>query len=164
MDEIERPRRGWWMSGRVKPWQIDLVVVILGAVTSFPEIRRGDSHAVGFAMIPIAAGALWWRRSHPGPVLSVNAATFLVGAIWGGHAAPGGAFVFAMYAASRHGSSRVRLVAVGVAVGAMVVSFTTVLATGEAKQLGHLAGPAFGSGVAWALRSEEHTSELQSPS
>jgi signal transduction histidine kinase len=26
-----------------------------------------------------------------------------------------------------------------------------VLATGEAKQLGHLAGPAFGAGVAWAL-------------
>jgi signal transduction histidine kinase len=33
----------------------------------------------------------------------------------------------------------------------MVAAFSTVLATGEARQLGHLAGPAFGSGVAWAV-------------
>jgi signal transduction histidine kinase len=56
-----------------------------------------------------------------------------------------------MYAASFYGSERVRMVAVGVAVAAMIVAFSTVLATGEAKQLGHLAGPVFGAGVAWAL-------------
>src|SRR2546423_11764285 len=150
MEPVVQPRRGYWLS-RFTPRQVDVAVVLLGLITSFPEVRHGHSHVIGFVMMPIAAGALWWRRAHPGPVLGIVAAAFLVGAIFGGHAAPGGAFVFAMYAASRYGSQRVRMVAVGVAVGVMIAAFSIVLATGEAKQLGHLAGPAFGSGVAWAI-------------
>jgi signal transduction histidine kinase len=150
MEPAMLPRRGYWLS-RFTQRQIDLAVVVLGLITSFPEVRHGNSHVIGFVMMPIAAGALWWRRDHSGPVLGVIAAAFMVGAIFGGRAAPGGAFVFAMYAASRYGRPRVRLVAVGVAVGVMIAAFSIVLATGEARQLGHLAGPAFGSGVAWAI-------------
>jgi signal transduction histidine kinase len=150
MEPVMLPRRGFWLS-RFSPRQIDLTVVVLGLVTSFPEVRHGKAHAIGFVMMPIAATALWWRRAHPGAVLGVVAAAFMIGAIFGGAAAPGGAFVFAMYAASRYGSQRVRMVAVGVAVGTLIAAFSIVLATGEARQLGHLAGPAFGSGVAWAV-------------
>jgi signal transduction histidine kinase len=42
-------------------------------------------------------------------------------------------------------------------VGATIVAFSTVLATGDAKQLGRLAGPAFGSGIAWVAGDRTRT-------
>ncbi len=38
-----------------------------------------------------------------------------------------------------------------------MVAFATVLATGEAKTLGHLTGAAFGSGLAWVLGDRTRT-------
>jgi len=147
---------GFWLAGRFTPRQVDWIVVAAALALSGIPLARSDlvAHrtvAVGVAMLPFETVPLLWRRRKPGWVLAVVAAAFAATTMSGAADPHGGeaGLVFAIFAAALYGDPRVRVIAGGMAVGALVIGFGTVLATGEAKGLGHLAGVAFGSGVAW---------------
>src|SRR5438105_10498509 len=98
----------------------------------------------------------------PGPRLNgssrtVLAAAFALSAAFSTREGTTPGLLFGMFAAALYGTRRTRVVAGVLAVGALVVAFATVLATGDAKTLGHLAGTSFGSGVAWVLGDRTRT-------
>src|SRR5262249_435873 len=113
--------------------------------------------AIGLATLPLGTVPLWWRRSHPGSALAVLAIGFAVPAIFG-HAEPNSVgLLLGVNPARLYGGRRVRLVAGAAALGALLVAFAIVLATGEVMPLGHLAILAFGSGVAWVVGDRART-------
>jgi signal transduction histidine kinase len=113
--------------------------------------------AIGLATLPLGTVPLLWRRSHPGPVLAVLAVAFAVPAILGNAEPNSVGLLFGVGSAARYGDRRVRLVAGTAALGALLVAFGIVLATGQAHTLGRLAITAFGSGVAWVLGDRART-------
>jgi len=95
---------------------------------------------IGLVTLPFATVPLLWRRTHPGPVLAVIASAFAVAALFTAREPNGAGLLFGMFAAALYGDRRTRIAAGVLALGGLVVAFATVLATGEAKTLGHRGG------------------------
>jgi signal transduction histidine kinase len=154
-----RPAVG--MTRRLTPRLIDgLVIVTAAALAALPLALAAVNQAdvtVSFAMVPIAAGALWWRRSHPLPVLVITGAAFAVAAVTERVAPNGVAVLFAVYAAALYGDGRTRRLGAIVSAATLTVAFGTVLTTGTARALGHLALLAFGFGTAFVLGTHART-------
>ena len=166
---------GFWLAGRFTPRQVDWIVVAAAAILSAIPLARTsivehDSHVavtfggikpvvVGLAMLPFETVPMLWRRNRPGLVLGIVAAAFAISTLFGAADPHGGeaGLVLAIFAAALYGNLHVRVVAGFISVGALVVGFGTVLATGGAQGLGHLAGVAFGSGVAWVAGDRTRT-------
>jgi signal transduction histidine kinase len=156
------PRGGLWAAGRFTPAQADWMVLGVVLALSVPVLVHAalvgnKPVAIGLATLPFGTVPLLWRRSHPGPVLAVLAAAFAVQAIFGNAEPTWIGLLFGVGSAALYGDRRVRLIAGTGALGAMLVAFAMVLATGEARPLGHLAITAVGSGVAWALGDRART-------
>jgi signal transduction histidine kinase len=151
-----------WPAGRFTPRQVDWMVFGAALLLSAPALvhvailGEGGLDA-GLAVLPFGTVPLLRRRSHPGPVLAVLAAAFLVSAVFVRAELNGAGLLFGVYAAALYGDRRVRLVAGALAAAVLAVSFGLLLATGSARGLGHLTGIAFGYGVAWVLGDRTHT-------
>jgi signal transduction histidine kinase len=155
-------RSEFWLAGRFTPRQVDWIVVAAAMLFSVPALAHAatvthDSVAVALAMLPFGTVPLLWRRTYPGPVLVVVAAAFAVSATFTDRDPMAAGVLFAVFAAALYGDRRTRIVAGVFALGAMATAFATVLATGEARTLGHLAGTAFGSGAAWVFGDRTRT-------
>jgi signal transduction histidine kinase len=166
MVEAMRPERapgaGFWLAGRFTPRQVDWMVLGAAVLLSLPAVLHaglvGSRPAVvSLVTVPLATVPLLWRRSHPGLVLATLAAALAVPAALARREPYSVALLFAVGSAALYGDRRVRVVAGVGALGALVLAFGVVLATGEARPLGHLAGTAFGSGVAWVVGDRTRT-------
>jgi len=161
--EPESPlRTGPWLAGRFTPRQMDWIVVGAAFLLSGPPLahtafQAHESVVVALVALPFGTIPLLWRRSHPGPVLAVVGAAFAVSAFFTAREPIGAGVIFGVFAAALYGDRGTRIAVGAVAVGAMAAAFATVLATGEARTLGHLAGTAFGSGVAWVFGDRHRT-------
>jgi signal transduction histidine kinase len=149
-----RPGTGLWLSGRFTPHQVDWLVFLGATGFSLAVVLRAAlieeaSVALGLAAVPFATVPLLWRRSRPGLVLALITAAFAVSAISGPAAAGGVGLLFAVYAAALYGDRRTRFAGGALALVVLLVAFGTVLSTGTARALGHLAGVAFGYAIAW---------------
>ncbi len=153
---------GFWLVGRFTPRQVDWIVVGAAAVLSVPATVHAAfvghrSLVAGLAILPFSTVPLLWRRSRPGAVLVALAVALGASALFVGAEPNAVGLLFGMFAAALYGSRRVRMAAGVLAGAALAAAFAIVLATGEAKTLGHLAGTAFGSGVAWVLGDRTRT-------
>jgi signal transduction histidine kinase len=138
--------------------------MVMGAALalSLPALRHAaldgtTPAAVSLATLPLGTVPLLWRRTHPGPVLAVLAVAFALPALLGNAGPNSVGLLIGVGSAALYGDRRVRLVAGLAALGGLLVASAVVLATGEAGTLGHLAGIAFGSGVAWVLGDRART-------
>jgi signal transduction histidine kinase len=152
----------FWLAGRFTPRQVDWIVVAAASLLSVPALVHAavvthTSLVPILVALPLGTIPLLWRRTHPGVVLAILAASFAISAPFAGREGTAPGLLFGMFAAALYGGRRTRVAAGVLAVGALVVAFATVLATGDAKTLGHLAGTAFGSGVAWVLGDRTRT-------
>jgi signal transduction histidine kinase len=156
------PRARFWLAGRFTPRQVDWMVFASALLLSGPALARvalvgRQSVAVGLMALPFGTVPLLWRRSRPGPVLALLTVAFAVTVVFVGAELNGAGLLFGVYAAALYGDHRVRVAAGVLAGGVLVASFGLVLATGSARGLGHLAGVAFGYGVAWVLGDRTRT-------
>jgi signal transduction histidine kinase len=156
------PEAGPWPAGRFTPRQVDWIVVGTVALLSLPALVHAGLEgnrpvAIGLATLPLGTVPLLWRRSHPGLVLAVLAAAFAIPAIAGDVEPNTVGLLFGVGSAALYGDHRVRLIAGVGALGALLLAFAVVLATGETRTLGHLTLSAFGSGVAWVLGDRART-------
>jgi signal transduction histidine kinase len=102
-------------------------------------------------LVVIQAGALWWRRSHPVPVLVVVVAATLVWWVTVPSREPGSpALPFAVYAVSAYDSGRVRLWVAGIAI-AMIAAAIVLLILGNFPITRDLLPAAATSLVAWVI-------------
>jgi signal transduction histidine kinase len=162
MSAKRSPRPGFWLAGRFTPRQVDWMVVGLVVVLSVPPLVHAGVDGnkpilVALATLPFGTIPLLWRRTHPGPVLALLAMAFVVPAAFGNSEPNAAGLLFGVGSAAVYGDRRVRIVAGATAVGALVVAFATVLATGEGRTLGHLTVVTFGSGVAWVVGDRTRT-------
>jgi signal transduction histidine kinase len=154
MEADSSHRTGFWFAGRFTPRQVDWIVVCVALLLSGPPLLHASIHShesvvAALVAVPFGAVPLLWRRSHPLPVLGVVCVAFAVSVFSVGREPVGAGILFAVFAAALYGDRRTRIVAGILAIGAMATAFAIVAITGEAGHLGHVAGTAFGSGVAW---------------
>jgi signal transduction histidine kinase len=160
--DSSRPRTSLGLSERVTPRQVDWLVFAGAAAFSLAIVLRAaliEEAWVAFslAVLPFATVPLLWRRTRPGLVLAVVTLAFLVSAVSGPAAADGVGLLFAVYAAALYGDRRTRLAGGALALVVLCVAFGTVLSTGTARALGHLAGVAFGYAIAWIAGDRTRT-------
>ncbi len=154
----ERTRAGFWHTGRLTPRQVDWLMVGAATLLSLPAFPRlvqqgvgSTRFAIAVALVPFGTLPLLWRRSHPAATLVALSAAFCVSAAFGAidPSAPG--LLFGVGSAALYGDKRTRLAAAALGILVLASAFGLVLATGNARALGYLAGPAFGVGLAWVI-------------
>lgn len=159
MDRGVASGSGRWLAGRFSARQVDWFVFGAVALVSVPGVVHGvvqKGHPWVLALLPFSTVPVLWRRSRPGTALAVLGAAAMAWTIglalgevnqttW----FTGAGLIAGVYAAALYGNSRTRIVAFTSAVGVMGAAFGVVAATGTSRNLGHVAGLAFGYGIAW---------------
>jgi len=149
------------LSGALSERQIDAAVVAAAVALSLPGVvhsARHDRLALALVLLPLTTLPLLWRRRHPGAVLGVLLALFLVAAA-GGRAMPGNAgLLFAIYSAALYGGPQTRAISGALACAAALTAFGLLLATDHARLFPHFTAPiALGAGGAWLLGESART-------
>jgi signal transduction histidine kinase len=162
--------RATLVRSRLSPRQADWVVFAAVTALSIPWLvssgwRQGQ---LGWALLlwPFGTLPVLWRRTRPGTAMAVMLGCALLASSWSASAEHGaGTVAFSggigpivgVYSAALYGARRTRRAAAASAAAALVSAFGVVIATGTAKPLGHLAGLAFGYGVAWVVGDRTRT-------
>ncbi len=146
--------RPWsWITGR--PRLADGLVVafsaLVGTIAFFGTSRIATRVPGAEILVLLIAGALWWRRSHPVPVLLVVVGIEVL--MWAGgvFSEPSGpALIFAVYAVSVYDRSTVRLAVAAGAIALIVVGVSSAL-IGRFTQFGSLIPIGGSSLVGWVV-------------